>query len=651
MDSVNLSSLSGITPGLVSPSKLVMVDSNSDIGTFRNLFATNLTGTLQTANQPNITAVGTLANLNVTGNISGTLTTGNQPNITAVGTLANLSVTGNISGNQPNITAVGTLANLSGTGNISGTLTTGNQPNITAVRTLANLSVTGNISGTLTTGNQPNISAVGTLGGLSISGGGIAHTDAWRQRGFFHKFCFCNSGGACDLKTTTANDLFLGANNARKSPSNLAETLASIQLLQTISLILSPGSVAASKAMVTNANSVIQFGSGTSTTTQIKYFANTSLRDSIRMYRVDDSSPLIIGTQIDGSTSTNRTYPILNLISSIDATAQVGGVSATSADLLTINWNDKPSVGFTSQTHRLCFNIGNTQPYKSGFPHTYALATSADAFAINLANTPYSSSYGTAPITLNQGNMYIKCSSALSDGTTNFNMPLYVESSNATPVSFAFHLSNGANTTSTNAAYMGTVSNNDLRLMTNNGTKVTVTNAGRVGIDQMQFLNGSVTSTIDVSALGVAYFLKSGGLISTIGPLSSIDVSVKASNAILAGNGVYTTSDQRIKKDFVKLDDSIVNGMLKVEPVMYRYKSQTDSTPLQLGNKAQDLIKNGLPHCINYINVDDLPVEDPTVDVENVQFSVDYSKMVCLLHKVVLRQQQQIDELAKKLSP
>ncbi|ETI36606.1 hypothetical protein F443_17298, partial [Phytophthora nicotianae P1569] len=105
---------------------------------------------------------------------------------------------------------------------------------------------------------------------------------------------------------------------------------------------ITPGSVAASKAMVTNANSVIQFGSGSATTNQIKYFASTSLRDSIRVYRVDDSSPLMIGTQIDESASTNRTYPILNIVSSIDPTAQVGGVSATSADLFNINWNDKP---------------------------------------------------------------------------------------------------------------------------------------------------------------------------------------------------------------------------------------------------------------------------------------------------------------------
>ena len=234
-----------------------------------------IAGTVYTNAQPNITSVGTLSSLSVTGNtlsgnvyansgtiganlltgnlITGTLTTNAQPNITSVGTLSNLAVTGNISsgnadlgnlatanyfsgnggqlsgitggnvtgqvGNalvagtvytnaQPNITSVGTLSNLTVTGNtlsgnvyansgtiganlitgnlITGTLTTNAQPNITSVGTLSNLAVTGNLSsgnadlgnlatanyftGTLTTNAQPNITSVGTLSNLSVTG-------------------------------------------------------------------------------------------------------------------------------------------------------------------------------------------------------------------------------------------------------------------------------------------------------------------------------------------------------------------------------------------------------------------------------------------------------------------------------------------------
>ncbi|ETI36607.1 hypothetical protein F443_17299 [Phytophthora nicotianae P1569] len=89
---VDLSSLSGVTAGTVAASKLLMVDANKDISSFRNLTAVNLTGTLLTAAQPNITSIGTLSSLNVSGGLTastltGTLSTAAQPNITSLGTL------------------------------------------------------------------------------------------------------------------------------------------------------------------------------------------------------------------------------------------------------------------------------------------------------------------------------------------------------------------------------------------------------------------------------------------------------------------------------------------------------------------------------------------------------------------------------------
>ena len=59
-----------------------------------SLSATALT--LTTAAQPNITSVGTLTGLTVSGNIAGTLITAAQTNITSVGTLTGLDTTGDI---------------------------------------------------------------------------------------------------------------------------------------------------------------------------------------------------------------------------------------------------------------------------------------------------------------------------------------------------------------------------------------------------------------------------------------------------------------------------------------------------------------------------------------------------------------------------
>ena len=98
---------------------------------------------------------------------AGTVTTAAQPNITSVGTLTSLAVTGNV-----------TSGNISGTAgaftNVTGTLATAAQPNITSVGTLTSLAVTGNI----TSGGR--ISASGTGGFASSTYAAGARNPIWR---------------------------------------------------------------------------------------------------------------------------------------------------------------------------------------------------------------------------------------------------------------------------------------------------------------------------------------------------------------------------------------------------------------------------------------------------------------------------------------
>ncbi len=93
-------------------------------------------GTVRNAAQPNITSVGTLVSLSVTGNIiannisvnqvTGVLTTNAQPNITSLGTLSNLAVAGTANlGNVANVKITGGtngyVLSTDGTGNLSWT--------------------------------------------------------------------------------------------------------------------------------------------------------------------------------------------------------------------------------------------------------------------------------------------------------------------------------------------------------------------------------------------------------------------------------------------------------------------------------------------------------------------------------------------------
>jgi hypothetical protein len=223
----NISNFTGFSNNANFANVAFSVDGSNVSGQVANAL---VAGTVYTNAQPNITSVGTLTSLSVTGNVSAGNVSSNfigngsrlsnltGANVTGVvananyAAFANIAQTTNVSihsttantvvdNAQPNITSVGTLTNLSVAGNVNsgnlyansgtvrgnvilGTILTASQPNITSVGTLINLAVTGNvtagnvnagnlltanfISGTLTTNAQQNINYLGNVGWLNV---------------------------------------------------------------------------------------------------------------------------------------------------------------------------------------------------------------------------------------------------------------------------------------------------------------------------------------------------------------------------------------------------------------------------------------------------------------------------------------------------
>jgi hypothetical protein len=110
------------------------VYTNSNVSAYLPTYAGNLGGTLTTAAQTNITSVGTLSALAVTGNVltgnvsgtngtftnvAGTLLTPAQTNVTSVGTLTGLTVAGNVSAGNISLAAAGTMTLAAGTATTS----------------------------------------------------------------------------------------------------------------------------------------------------------------------------------------------------------------------------------------------------------------------------------------------------------------------------------------------------------------------------------------------------------------------------------------------------------------------------------------------------------------------------------------------------
>ena len=134
-------------------------------------------GTVTTAAQGNITSVGTLSALAVTGNIT-------SGNVNATGNISAVNFIGNLVGNiSGNIVVPGSntevLFNNNGSAGASNAFTFNQSSN---VMTLSGNIIAGNVfansgtinattvTGTLTTNAQPNITSVGTLTGLTVSG-------------------------------------------------------------------------------------------------------------------------------------------------------------------------------------------------------------------------------------------------------------------------------------------------------------------------------------------------------------------------------------------------------------------------------------------------------------------------------------------------
>ena len=139
-----------------------------------------IAGTVFTNAQPNITSVGTLSSISVSGNaavgnlstsgnitganLTGTILTAAQTNITSVGTLTSLSVSGNVTSGNANLGNLAQANFFSGDGrnltNIAGASVTGTVGSATSATTA------GTVTGTV----QSNITSVGTLSSLSVSG-------------------------------------------------------------------------------------------------------------------------------------------------------------------------------------------------------------------------------------------------------------------------------------------------------------------------------------------------------------------------------------------------------------------------------------------------------------------------------------------------
>jgi len=179
----NISATTGQFTGNVSVGNNLSVTSNITSGNANlgNLATANyFSGVLTTAAQPNITLVGTLSALTVSGDVN----VGDKVNANGVTSNGSIQInnatdaTWNFIGNAAGLTSVpganivgtitGATVNTANFANFAGNITVGAQPNITSVGSLTGLTVAGNITaGNIENGG--NIVVANYLGGVIVA--------------------------------------------------------------------------------------------------------------------------------------------------------------------------------------------------------------------------------------------------------------------------------------------------------------------------------------------------------------------------------------------------------------------------------------------------------------------------------------------------
>ena len=210
-----------------------------------------VTGNLSVAGWANVAgnivaSNASLGNLTTSNFYAGTLTTAAQPNITSVGTLTSLAVTGNISGANVTATHYGAAtgltaipgANVTGTvplatsATTAGTVTTAAQPNITSTGTLSSLTVTGNMvagnvvsAGAVTSNNTSGIGYATGAGGTVTQTG--SRTDAVTINKITGAITLISAAGSATYQTFTVNNSTVAATDViivnQKSGTDLYE--------------------------------------------------------------------------------------------------------------------------------------------------------------------------------------------------------------------------------------------------------------------------------------------------------------------------------------------------------------------------------------------------------------------------------------------
>jgi hypothetical protein len=664
----NLYLIDGLVPGIVTASRAVVVDASSNISGFNSLSATSLTGTLQTAAQPNITSVGNLSSLSMFGDI---VMSGH--NITNVNSLSATSLTGTLqTAAQPNITSLGTLTSLTLSGAINLNSSTANFSALNFTNT--------------NTGARNTIAFNGDVYNWEL---GTRNSTASSPNSLY----IYNSTGSFKLLMNKDGDINLSSSTDSSSSTTGALTTGG-GLGVAKSLYVGSTTVLASNCIrILQSAGVSYFQSGSSlssSSSQDLFFGDmlNTISSSSRKLMYKSNGNFGVGTYLPNDLLSVAGNIRLCLNSSGSEGSDYTSLQPGSSGGLTIYLNGSlqqnlmlQQAGALPNTATCYFDMGTAYVTRAlGICSTNSGLSGSESYFWGVTNVQRLNSHAysgfqwyTNATTSSLGNlrMVMNSNGALSIGNSNPSCALEVNSgsfrvtaSSAPSTGAGCEISYSSDTANIYSYDRGLSSYKNLNL---NDTAYLTS-------DRKFLVGPGVTSKVGnapFQVIGSGAYTQAGtyGYVSTsVGSASSLvnrQFSAYFSSGILIQSSELNSfSDLRVKHNISPISnhDEIYLKLLEIEPIRFQYKTQSeDDIVYHLSWPAQELLKIGLTDVVAVTEVTqdglNLPEEDIECDDGSiVHLKSDYKlvinqmSLIPILHRLLQIKSKEIKTLDEKLT-
>lgn len=124
----------------------------------------------------------------------------------------------------------------------------------------------------------------------------------------------------------------------------------------------------------------------------------------------------------------------------------------------------------------------------------------------------------------------------------------------------------------------------------------------------------------------------------------STRISLWVENAIWCGDKVYSSSDNRLKRDINPIPLEEAKKLLNISAVSYRWKKDTEDHMPEIGCIAQDLLEAGLAPLVSFC-----PNNDKENFPEGYQLGLQYSRLPIYMIELIKDLYTQIEELKNEI--